>query len=125
MTIIHVVEAFGGGIIEFIKNLTDDDTTNKQVVVYSTRGESIDSIKNRFRPDVEFIKWQFAGRGINPFKDFSAYFALKSIVRIIESYFIYILQKRGFSEKCYQKISKFQPFILQMEPLFYGKILIF
>jgi hypothetical protein len=24
MTIIHVVEAFGGGIIEFIKNLTDD-----------------------------------------------------------------------------------------------------
>jgi glycosyltransferase involved in cell wall biosynthesis len=54
-----------------------------QVVVYSTRGESIDSIKNRFRPDVEFIKWQFAGRGINPFKDFSAYFALKSIVRNI------------------------------------------
>lgn len=50
MNIVHIVEAFGGGVYSFLKELTLNDSENKHCIIFSKRSETpsnyIDDFKN-------------------------------------------------------------------------------
>lgn len=54
MRVIHVVEAFGGGIYTFLQRLTLEDDKNEHIVVYSRRTETPDSVELDF-PNISLI----------------------------------------------------------------------
>jgi glycosyltransferase involved in cell wall biosynthesis len=73
VSIIHIVEAFEGGIIEFISKLVSDSRCN-HVVIHGQRGDSKAIYPPEFyESHVTLILWQQAQREIKPFDDYKAY----------------------------------------------------
>jgi len=78
MIIIHVVEAYEGGVIEFINSLTKNLSYHKHYIIFSERAGDI---KVSYDANVTFIKWPHAQREISPFNDIRAIFSLYKIIR--------------------------------------------
>ncbi|WP_315119230.1 glycosyltransferase [uncultured Clostridium sp.] len=79
--IVHVVEAFGGGIYSFLTELCNELSKEYEVVVvYSERKETPKYFKKDFNDNIKFIKVDMC-RGLNPYKNIKSLFQLKSILK--------------------------------------------
>lgn len=97
MKIVHVSEAFGGGIIDFIFHLTSELKNHQHTIIYTNRFESIGYIKERFDENVRFIEWNQAQREINLFNDITAAYYLYRFLKNIDYDVIHLhSSKAGF-----------------------------
>lgn len=83
MKILHVVEAFGGGVFECLVALANHQAKNpwaRVSIAYSIRAETPEAFRNRFDPAVEFISLGMT-REINPRQDLAAAYALARLYR--------------------------------------------
>lgn len=80
MIIVHVVEAYEGGVIEFINSLTKQLIQHTHIIIYSERAGDI---KVSYDKNVTFIKWPYAQREISPINDIKASFSLFKLLRNI------------------------------------------
>lgn len=81
--ILHVVEAFGGGVFGVIKdmaNLMADDA--EVVIAYNVRSETPANFEALFNPKVKFIRIDSMQRSISPIKDFKGLVALCSLFKL-------------------------------------------
>ena len=81
MKVIHIVESFGGGVYDFIKDLTNEIHEYETTIFYGDRGNLKKDFKNEFRKNIKFIKWENAQREISFFKDIKA---LKEVMKILK-----------------------------------------
>jgi glycosyltransferase involved in cell wall biosynthesis len=83
MRILHVVEAFGGGVFECLVALANHQAANpwnRVTIAYSLRSETPASFRDRFGAAVEFVPVAMQ-REINPKKDLAAAFELSRLYR--------------------------------------------
>jgi len=80
MEIIHVVEAFGGGILDFLKILVSNIEAN-HIIIHALRKDTPKDYKDFFEKDVKLIHWKYASREINPINDFKAFLELTNILK--------------------------------------------
>lgn len=72
MNIVHVVEPFAAGIATFVKSLTETLSNDRHIVIHGERKPvmSADEVIKSFSiNNVQFIRWNYAQREINPLKD--------------------------------------------------------
>ncbi len=81
MKIIHVAEAFEGGIIEIIRLLSLHMPDLEHLVVHGNRQVDMEKEKLTFPENVKFIHWKTAKREIGLFDDFKAFIELKKILK--------------------------------------------
>ena len=83
MNIVHVVEPFAAGIATFVKSLTETLSNDRHIVIHGERKPvmSAEDVKRSFPiHNVQFIRWRYAQREIDPFKDLFAVGELFSII---------------------------------------------
>jgi len=84
MKIVHVAEAFAGGIVVFVKSLVENLSDDEHIIVHGERAHvsSFSSIRKQFaRTNARFVRWHSAQRSIHPFKDFAAFLELYRILK--------------------------------------------
>ncbi len=84
MTIVHVVEAFAGGIAVFVKSLVQHMPDDLHIIVYGERPEvnTFKSLRKDFpRNNVRFLRWRSVQRSLHPVKDLAAFFQLHAILK--------------------------------------------
>ena len=82
MNIVHVVEPFAAGIATFVKSLTETLSNDHHIVIHGERKPvmSAEDVRKSFpNNNVQFIRWHYAQREINPFMDALAVGELYSI----------------------------------------------
>lgn len=81
--VLHIVEAFGGGVFTMLSDLCKGlDDEFDIVIAYSLRPQTPDDFKNYFSKNVKFIKIDNFTRSINPIKDLKALIEIRKIVKI-------------------------------------------
>lgn len=81
MKVVHIVESFGGGVYDFIKDLTNEMQEYETTIFYGDRGNLKIGFENDFRKNIKFIKWENAQREIFLSKDIKALFEVIKILR--------------------------------------------
>lgn len=81
MKVIHIVESFGGGVYDFIKDLTDEVQEYETTIFYGDRGNLKIGFENNFRENIKFIKWKNAQREISLPKDIKALFEVIKVLK--------------------------------------------
>lgn len=81
MKVLHIVECFGGGVYDFIKNLTDDMNEYEITILYGDRGGLRKNFKDDFNKNIKFVKWENAQREISLSKDIKALFELVKVLK--------------------------------------------
>ncbi|MEO8116660.1 MAG: glycosyl transferase family 1, partial [Bacteroidota bacterium] len=81
MKIIHVAEAFEGGIIEIIRLLSRHLPEFEHIIVHGNRNINFEKIKITFPENVRFINWHSAKREISLGDDLKAFRELKKILK--------------------------------------------
>lgn len=80
--ILHIVEAFGGGVFSFFVDLINNTSEDFEIVIaYSVRNQTPEDFKKYFKRDVKFIEVKNFTRSVNPIKDLKAFFELKKIIK--------------------------------------------
>ena len=80
--VLHIVEAFGGGVFTVLNDLINGTSDDYEIVVaYSLRAQTPKNFKEFFDSKVKFIEVKNFTRSINPKKDIKA---LKEIKRIVK-----------------------------------------
>lgn len=83
-TVLHLVEAMGGGIFTYLVELANGTSENYNVVIaYGIRKETPDNYKDYFNSNVKLIKVNNFTKKLNPKKDLGACFELRKIVKEI------------------------------------------
>ncbi len=83
MHILHIVESFGGGVLDFIRILSAN-IEGTHTIVYSIREETPKDFRKLFPPDIKFIYWKSVSREIHPIKDIEGLFELIKILKSLE-----------------------------------------
>lgn len=97
MKILHVVESFATGTLEFIRQIVIGIPEFSHTIYYSERELPIEKAKSLFPNNVRFIRWDFAQREINIKKDFLAGRQLFSFLKSNEFEVIHLhSSKAGF-----------------------------
>ncbi|MBQ9768211.1 MAG: glycosyltransferase [Lachnospiraceae bacterium] len=98
MKILHIVEAFGGGVYTFMEALLKQTSEEFEIVVaYALRPQTPVDFLERFDKKIEFIEVKHFQRSINPANDFSAGFELRQIVKRVKPDVIHLHSaKAGF-----------------------------
>lgn len=96
--ILHIVEAFGGGIFSFLVDLVNSTSDEYEIIVaYGKREQTPDEFKNYFNNNVKFIEVKNFTRSINIVKDFKSFFEIKKIIKDINPDIIHLhSSKAGF-----------------------------
>jgi glycosyltransferase involved in cell wall biosynthesis len=81
MKIVHVTEAFEGGVIEFLRCLTQSTPDFSYTIIYG-RPQFFEKAYKTFPSNVEFIFWPHASREINPARDVKA---LRGLIKILKA----------------------------------------
>ncbi|MEO7209976.1 MAG: glycosyl transferase family 1, partial [Chitinophagaceae bacterium] len=81
MKIIHVAEAFEGGIIEIMRLLSNHLPEFEHIIVYGNRNIDTEKEKTTFPANVRFINWHSAKREISFRDDIKAFRELKKILK--------------------------------------------
>lgn len=84
MKIVHVAEPFAGGIVTFLKSLTENLPDDLHIIIHGERADvmSIPDAKRQLRKaQVRFIHWRSAQRSIHPVKDIAAFLELFTILK--------------------------------------------
>ena len=80
--VLHLVEAFGGGVFTFLSDFLNEMTDDYEiVVVYSMRKQTPENFKKYFNKNIKFIEIKNFTRSINPIKDLKAFFEIKKIIK--------------------------------------------
>lgn len=91
MKILHLVEAFGGGVYFFLRDLLNHPALSEFdiEVLYSPRGDFEKGQLERDFPRVKFTLWPSAQREIRPLKDFRALLEARKFIRKTRPDFIH------------------------------------
>ena len=90
-TILHITECLGSGVLYYVRNITEWQVEEYDVVVaYSTRPETPDNFKNQFDERVSFIRVNGFTREIEPVNDFKAFNTIRRIVRSVNPDIIHL-----------------------------------
>lgn len=82
MKVLHIVEAFGGGVYTYMEDLLKQINDEFEIVVaYALRPQTPDDFKSRFDNKVKFIEVKHFKRSINLFNDLLAGFEIRDIVK--------------------------------------------
>lgn len=84
MKIVHVAEAFAGGIVVFVKSLVENLPEDEHIIVHGERAHvtRFTDIRKRFaRTNARFVRWHSAQRSISLIKDFAAFLELYRILK--------------------------------------------
>jgi glycosyltransferase involved in cell wall biosynthesis len=81
MKIVHVTEAFEGGVIEFLRCLTNSTPDLEHVIIYG-RHHFFEKAYTSFPSSVKFIPWPGVGTNISPAKDIKA---LSQLIKILKT----------------------------------------
>jgi len=84
MKIVHVAEAFAGGIVVFVKSLVENLSNDEHIIVHGERAHvtSFTDIRKQFaRTNARFVRWHSAQRSIHPAKDFAAFLELYRVLK--------------------------------------------
>jgi glycosyltransferase involved in cell wall biosynthesis len=84
MKIVHVAEAFAGGIVVFVKSLVENMPDDEHIIVHGERAHvtRFTDIRKQFaRTNARFVRWHSAQRSIRISKDFAAAFELYKILK--------------------------------------------
>ena len=82
--VLHIVEAFGGGIFSFLVDLINSTSDEFEIVIaYGKREQTPIDFKNYFNSNVKFIEVKNFTRNINITKDIKAFFEIKNIIKDI------------------------------------------
>jgi len=79
MKIIHIVEPFASGVAVFVRSLVENLHSDHHVIIHGERASvsKAEEVKALFQSsNVEFVKWKFAQRSLNPFLDGLAFLNL-------------------------------------------------
>ena len=79
-TIIHIVEAFGGGVFQSLRQLCNSMPDVDILIVHDYRTETPENFAEHFNKNVRF-KHVKMGRSINPKKDWGAILKIREIVK--------------------------------------------
>ena len=80
--VIHIVEAFGGGVFTVLSDLCNGLEDEFEIVIaYSLRQQTPVNFKDYFPHNVKFIEVENFTRNINPVKDLKALKEIRSIVK--------------------------------------------
>ena len=80
MKIVHVTEAFEGGVIEFLRCLTNSTPDIEHTIIYG-RHHFFEKAYKSFPASVKFIAWPEIGTSISPRKDIKA---LQHLIKILK-----------------------------------------
>jgi len=84
MKIVHVAEAFAGGIVVFVKSLVENLPNDEHIIVHGERAHvtSFTDVRKQFaRTNARFVRWHSAQRSISLSKDFSAFWELYKVLK--------------------------------------------
>jgi glycosyltransferase involved in cell wall biosynthesis len=84
MKIVHVAEAFAGGIVVFVKSLVENMPDDEHIIVHGERAHvtRFTDIRKQFaRTNARFVRWHSAQRSIKVSKDFAAFFELYRVLK--------------------------------------------
>jgi len=81
MKIIHIAEAFEGGIIEIMRLLSNHLPEFEHIIVHGNRDIDTENVKITFPENVRFINWYSAKREISFRDDMKAFRELKKILK--------------------------------------------
>lgn len=96
--VLHVVEAFGGGIFSFLVDLVNGTNEEFEIVIaYSKRNQTPDNFESYFNKKVKFIEVKNFTRSISPINDFKAFIEVKNIIKEEKPQIIHLhSSKAGF-----------------------------
>ena len=81
--VVHIVEAFGGGVFSFLVDLTSSLSEDYDfVIVFAKRKETPADFKNYFPKNTKFIESKYLQRSVKPWREFKA---IREIRRIIKN----------------------------------------
>src|SRR4051812_48497188 len=80
MRIVHATEAFEGGVIEFLRCLTNSTPEIEHTIIYG-RHRFFEKVKPTFPSSVNFIAWHDIETNISPLKDIKA---LNNLIKILK-----------------------------------------
>lgn len=81
MKVVHVTEAFEGGVIEFLRCLTNSTNNIEHTIIYG-RHRFFENTQPTFPASVKFIAWQSIKTKISPLKDLKA---LTNLIKILKA----------------------------------------
>lgn len=81
MKILHIIESFGGGVYDFIKDFTGITLEYQHTIIYGKREGLKDNFKNDFKENIDFILWKNAKREISLKNDL---LALKELLNLLK-----------------------------------------
>ena len=80
--VVHIVEAFGGGVFTFFTELANEMSKNLDVViVYAKRKQTPENFKEYFNEKIKLIEVENFTRSINPIKDIKACMEVRKIIK--------------------------------------------
>lgn len=89
--IMHIVEAFGGGVFTYIVNLSNELAAEFDIyIVYALRPQTPPEYKNYFDKKIHLIEVSSLSREINLVKDFKAFKYIRSIIKSINPDIIHL-----------------------------------
>lgn len=99
MKIVHVVECFSGGTVQFVNQATNLISDCQHFVIHGERSEEIsaETVKSAFSSSVSFIKWHSVQRELNFVKDLKALLELYKILKDVNADVVHLhSSKAGF-----------------------------
>lgn len=96
--ILHVVEAFGGGIFTFLVDLVNNTSNDFDITIaYGKREQTPENFECYFNNNVKFIEVTNFARSINLKKDIKSFFEIKRIIKEVNPDVIHLhSSKAGF-----------------------------
>jgi len=80
--ILHIVEAWGGGIFSFLVDLVNNTSKDYDIVIaHGMRDETFGNFKDYFDKDIKFIEVKNFRRSLNPVTDVKAFLEVKKIIK--------------------------------------------
>lgn len=80
--ILHIVEAFAGGIYTYLLELSDKLSEEYEIVIaYAERKQTPQNFREQFNKNIKFIEVKNFTRSINPVKDIKACIEINKIVK--------------------------------------------
>lgn len=80
MKIVHITECLAGGVLTFIRNLTEALADDEHILIYSDRDNTPKNVNELFGENVKLVYWKNAGREISAIQDTKALFELISLL---------------------------------------------
>lgn len=89
--IIHIVEAFGGGIFSYICDLSNKLSDEFEIyIAYSLRNQTPENFNDYFNNNIKLIELKNFARSVNIIKDLKALFEIKKIVKSVKPDLIHL-----------------------------------